>query len=86
MRMKNTSLHLKMKMKMKTTLVMKLPRMLKMYNLGGEQPINDPEGQMPGKFAPAATVQQEIRTYAQQKEAAKEKNCQKLGEEVIIHQ
>ena len=32
---------------------------------GGEQPINDPEGRMPGQLAPAATVQQEIRTYAQ---------------------
>ena len=32
---------------------------------GGEQPINDPEGRMPRQLAPAATVQQEIRTYAQ---------------------
>ena len=41
---------------------------------------------MPGQLAPAATVQQEIRTYEQRKEAAKEKIHQKLGEEVIIHQ
>jgi hypothetical protein len=41
---------------------------------------------MPGQLAPAATVQQEIRTFAQQKEAAKEKIRQKLGEEVIICQ
>jgi len=42
MRMKNTSLLLKMKMM--RILVMILPVMSKMYNLGGEQPINDPEG------------------------------------------
>ncbi len=41
---------------------------------------------MPGQLAPAATVQQEIRTYAQQKETAKEKVHQKLGEEVIVRQ
>ncbi len=37
-------------------------------------------------IAPAATVQQEIRTYAQRKETAKEKIRQKLGEEVIARQ
>ena len=41
---------------------------------------------MPGQLAPAATVQQEIRTYAQRKETAKEKIRQKLGEEVIVRQ
>lgn len=41
---------------------------------------------MPGQLAPAATVQQEIRTYAQRKETAKEKIRQKLGEEVIARQ
>jgi hypothetical protein len=41
---------------------------------------------MPGQLAHAATVQQEIRTYAQRKETAKEKIRQKLGEEVIIRQ
>jgi len=51
---------------------------------GAEQHVHDPEGKMPGHLAPAATVQQEIWAYAQQKEAAKETIWQKLGEEVII--
>jgi hypothetical protein len=41
---------------------------------------------MPGQLTMVATVQQELRTYSQQKEAAKEKICQKIGEEVTIHQ
>ncbi len=41
---------------------------------------------MPRELAPADTVSQEIRTYAQQKDAAKEKKHQKLGKEVIIGQ
>ncbi len=53
---------------------------------GAEEHIQDPDGWMPGHLAPAATVQQEIQTCAQQKEAAEEKIWQKLGKEVIICQ
>jgi len=41
---------------------------------------------MPGQLTTVATVQQELRTYSQQKEVAKEKIHQKIGEEVSIHQ
>ena len=56
--------------------------------VGGAEPqqIHDPEGRMPGQLGPVANVQQELRTYGQRKEAAKEKIWQKLGEEVVIRQ
>jgi hypothetical protein len=56
--------------------------------VGGAEPqqVHDPDGQMPGQLTMVATVQQELRTYSQQKEAAKEKIRQKLGEEVTICQ
>jgi hypothetical protein len=50
------------------------------------QQVHDPDGRMPGQVTTVATVQQKLRTYTQWKEAAKEKICQKIGEEVTIHQ
>jgi len=56
--------------------------------VGGAEPqqVHDPDGRMPGQLTTVATVQQELRTYSQRKEAAKEKIRQKIGEEVTIHQ
>ena len=41
---------------------------------------------MPGQLAPVAQVQQEIQSYAQQKEIAKQQIRDKLGEEILICQ
>jgi hypothetical protein len=41
---------------------------------------------MPGQLAPVAQVQQEIQSYAQQKEIAKQQIRDKLGEEIFIRQ
>ena len=41
---------------------------------------------MPGQLAPVAQVQQEIQSYAQQKEIAKQQIRDKLGEEILMRQ
>jgi hypothetical protein len=46
----------------------------------------DPDGRMPGQLPTAATQVEEVRTYAQRKERAKEKVQQLLGQEVTIRQ
>jgi len=51
-----------------------------------EQYPNDPKGRMPGQLAPVAQVQQEIWYCAQQKEIAKQKIRDKLGEEILMRQ
>ena len=45
----------------------------------------DPKGQMPGQLPAAATQVEEVRSYAQCKEQAKESICQLLEQEVVIH-
>jgi hypothetical protein len=57
----------------------------------GDQPVegqeqHDPEGQMPGQLPAAVTQVEEVRTYAQRKERAKEHIRQLLGQEVEIRQ
>jgi hypothetical protein len=47
---------------------------------------HDPEGQMPGQLPAAETQVEEVRTYAQRKERAKEHIHQLLGREVEICQ
>jgi hypothetical protein len=41
---------------------------------------------MPGQLAPVAQVQQEIRSYSQRKEIAKQQIRDKLGEEILMRQ
>jgi len=46
----------------------------------------DPNGQMPGQLPTGVSQVEEVRTYAQQKERAKEKVRQLLGQQVPIRQ